>query len=75
MVDAADTKPDDTGWFAGLDKVEDVFYPALSTKAHVLVLPLRFGSQAECNLFLVTHVLGKGRLDSAGEVLAIEIPK
>jgi hypothetical protein len=67
-------QPADIGWFAGLDKVEDVFYPALATKAHVLVLPLKFGTRAECDLFLATHVLGKDRI-STDEILAIEIPK
>jgi len=63
----------DTGWFAGLDKEQDVFYPALATKAHVLVLPLKFGTRAECDLFLETHVLGRGRIGTS-ELLAIQIP-
>lgn len=64
----------DIGWFSALDKTEDVFYPALSTPAHVLILPLKFGTIEECDLFLATHVLGKGKM-ATKEVLAIDIPK
>lgn len=66
-------QPDVVGWFAALSKAENVYYAALSTPAHVLVLPLKFGSKAEADLFLDTHVLDKGRVDTE-ETLAIEVP-
>jgi hypothetical protein len=66
-------QPDVTGWFSAVNKGDNVFYVALATPAHVLVLPLRFGSKVEADLFLDTHVLGKDRI-STEELLAIEVP-